>query len=122
MRFYHNFEDTKTIKLLNNLNKIQKLYNILKKLSLIFHNLKSTGTPYRCVPLQKGTGHIDTITIQKVSIKRNTGRPFRSEEIIYSFFTLPSFLTFSRDVDPGGIACLSGNVVFLTPNSPVVEW
>jgi len=27
---YHNFEDTETIKLLVNLNKIQKLYNIVK--------------------------------------------------------------------------------------------
>jgi len=27
---YHNFEDTETIKLVINLNKIQKLYNIVK--------------------------------------------------------------------------------------------
>jgi len=27
---YHNFEDTKTMKLLINLNKIEKLYNIVK--------------------------------------------------------------------------------------------
>jgi len=31
MSAYNNFEDTKTIKLLINLNKIQKLYNIVKK-------------------------------------------------------------------------------------------
>jgi len=33
---YHNFEDTKTIKLLINLNKIQKLYNIVKSNTFYF--------------------------------------------------------------------------------------
>ena len=63
MHNYHNFEDIKIIKLLINLNKIQKLYNIVKSNNFYFSELgKGAGTPYRCVLLQKSTGYFKKVT------------------------------------------------------------
>jgi len=48
--------DTKTIKLLIKLNKIQKLNVIVKSNDFYFCEFgKGAGMPYRCVPLQKST-------------------------------------------------------------------
>jgi len=49
----HNFEDTKTIKLLINLYKIQKLYGIVKSNNCYFLYLEKML--YRRFPLQKST-------------------------------------------------------------------